>query len=1637
MSTLYYFKCTSLMLATCLLMLLQPSQVMGQEKVSLIEPAKPHGGFVFNNGGEFPGAKGQAKVIETDAGKALELSGDLSGGGNYVQITKQIADIDPMYLSFEAKVIGCRGVTLRLIDQTGQCHQIALLIKDTDDWQKIALPIHSFFENMSKSTAVDSVKKYERWGGAKDGKWHGPAKLIAILGSHPTTTQKQYSIAVRDLYMLHDPTAKSQSITENASNATAKPGKVQWHNMTLNIGDVSNLSTYIVGDKTSSKASVQKDEAGKEYVRLDMHVQNKGTYVGAAMNFDATPVNEVQAIELEMRTKALKHFSMRLSDGTGQTHQTKRLNVQSDGQWHTYTFPIEKVSGGETWGGSKDRKWYDPIKGFAFAIGNDALSDKDAQIDLRRLSIKGVGSAGRLLKPVWLSLPLLIEDFSEISTFAVGKGNQAKATVNDIKSDKSFVQVNYTFGGNGYAGAVRKFSDSPINNIHAVQLTLRTSTVQKIGTQLLDGTGQTHQAKGLALIPDGQWHTYTFPISKLVGAESWGGAKDRRWHYPLTQININCGSHEAQTKSTLDIQEIKVLGVSFDPKLNTPEAVEIDFEQTNILADWDTSTKTAQRVTGIGFDKSAALQIKRSETQALDTEPFAYSPTFPAGKGWWKVSGVFGSDLYSPDNSFACTTSLQCLDITGKQLQVIEFDRSTKQTNLKSVSREIRLPDGTISARFMIHMRKTYGQYTVDNLTLKFVKPVDNTEDLVERIVVRSDVLGNLFEPGDTLKLDVNLMTKRPLSDVQRQIAWQVTDYWGVEQTSLSTLNLQKSGRNGEGNFEYKGAIDLSHFNADVGKYYELQLTALRDAPRAYKDYRSFAVLPKADTHQYNWREIPFSSRNWDNRIGEYIDLSSRLGLPIIGAWTGWDTKPPYKVQLPGVERILGHNVAVMGGTPMGAIENHRGDWQKIDETCLREGITNLFKSINQKQLVITMGNEPPDNFQRASENLWAYKAMYEAAKMANPDVTMVGTSVGPSEAYFKAGVHQYCDVVDFHVYESHQRIREVFKRYDRLFDEYGHRKPIWSTEIGLNSQGVPRRDVASSLVKKFSIFFASGGENISWFGLLYPDPSGKSSGSSGDSHNVFDCRYRTYSPRLDAIAYYNMVNSISIKKFVTEQKYSNDVEAYLFADKDGNQLQILWTDKDSKTVFVPLESVNEVSVTYIDGLVRQMHAGGTGLTLRVTQDPILLKYKSASTLLASALPQPKVAITNLPNALVMGGQVQLVTNNTLSGSQVSLEMPAQWGSDVTAVDGKLKMQVPANSSARHVPLSVQQHDDQGRLCGELREVLPIIGRIAMEVRPTLVDDKPAVSLKVANNGYEPQAISWNAVVSSSLTMKKGGVNWARDAGPANNNFTGDTSGKLTLGALKTQQIILPVKQVNPMQIDRVVVSVKDPQDREIQIQRFVSAFCGVPRAESLIILDGQFNEGDWSKAKVQLVNHKDQYHTLQKERQWEGLDDLSARIRFLWDKNNLYIGIQATDDIHSTPKKDGNLWAQDGVQLMIDPARGSSQQGGKYDLVMGEDVNGKAYAWCHLSADPSLPTGPMPDIKVAVKRDETNKTTNYEIAIPWSQISPFKPGVGENLGIAVALNEDDGKGRVSFLSWFADVHAKQTDGVADLILLP
>ena len=78
----------------------------------------------------------------------------------------------------------------------------------------------------------------------------------------------------------------------------------------------------------------------------------------------------------------------------------------------------------------------------------------------------------------------------------------------------------------------------------------------------------------------------------------------------------------------------------------------------------------------------------------------------------------------------------------------------------------------------------------------------------------------------------------------------------------------------------------------------------------------------------------------------------------------------------------------------------------------------------------------------------------------------VVSTSVGPSEDFFKAGFGKYCDAYDFHVYGDSAEVRDIIEnRYPALFAKYGDKKPIWSTELGLNSHGMARLPVATELV--------------------------------------------------------------------------------------------------------------------------------------------------------------------------------------------------------------------------------------------------------------------------------------------------------------------------------------------------------------------------------------------------------------------------------------------------------------------------------------------------------------------------------------------------------------------------------------------
>ena len=132
-------------------------------------------GWKFVGGEEFPGAKGSLKrdTDQVHGGKgSYRLDADFRGGGAYVGCWKDIKpgdlpDVDGFRVWVRDR--GLRRLGVRIVDDTGQCHQgsVVLPAGAGDAWREVALNVREIVGG-------------EHWGGANDGRWHGPPKGLGL-----------------------------------------------------------------------------------------------------------------------------------------------------------------------------------------------------------------------------------------------------------------------------------------------------------------------------------------------------------------------------------------------------------------------------------------------------------------------------------------------------------------------------------------------------------------------------------------------------------------------------------------------------------------------------------------------------------------------------------------------------------------------------------------------------------------------------------------------------------------------------------------------------------------------------------------------------------------------------------------------------------------------------------------------------------------------------------------------------------------------------------------------------------------------------------------------------------------------------------------------------------------------------------------------------------------------------------------------------------------------------------------------------------------------------------------------------------------------------------------------------------------
>ena len=78
------------------------------------------------------------------------------------------------------------------------------------------------------------------------------------------------------------------------------------------------------------------------------------------------------------------------------------------------------------------------------------------------------------------------------------------------------------------------------------------------------------------------------------------------------------------------------------------------------------------------------------------------------------------------------------------------------------------------------------------------------------------------------------------------------------------------------------------------------------------------AKLPEASTRKLPPESVPFTIRNWDNRIKDYFYLTDRIGFRMLGVWGGWGVEAPLQADRAGhqVRRRTRHEVGHQHARP-------------------------------------------------------------------------------------------------------------------------------------------------------------------------------------------------------------------------------------------------------------------------------------------------------------------------------------------------------------------------------------------------------------------------------------------------------------------------------------------------------------------------------------------------------------------------------------------------------------------------------------------------------------------------------------------------------------------------------------------------
>jgi hypothetical protein len=878
----------------------------------------------------------------------------------------------------------------------------------------------------------------------------------------------------------------------------------------------------------------------------------------------------------------------------------------------------------------------------------------------------------------------------------------------------------------------------------------------------------------------------------------------------------------------------------------------------------------------------------------------------------------------------------------------------------------------------------------------------------VPDLVIEQTRPGNVFVQGQPVEFGV-----RTTGDA---VVWEAYDFHGTR--------VDAGRKAGEGELAVRLQVDRSSF-------YRLHVRAEREGETIANQETTFAVLSPFD-----WQQVSDSPFAFATHFGhpptsssfhphELIPLIQQSGAKGVRDELLWHLVEPTRgvYEFPARYEDYMGDLAAAGINPF-IILAFRNPLYDNNATPYsddgRSGFANYSAAVLEHygdQIAWVdvynefnipgfgdLGDGPADA--RADYYFPLLVATYEKIKATRPNTTVVGAATAGVplewlEQLFELGGLDYMDALSIHPYvypgEPEQMVQSLMD-VDALVRRYngGVPKPIWISEQGwpthVGSRGVSLETQAAYIVRSHVLALSRGVEKYVWYNFMNKGTSRDyNEDNFGVVHHTSDPLGR-WAPKPAYVSYSAMTRELTGLAFHRQEEVGPGISCFVFrGERDGKSVEtrVVWSSED-RTVGV--RTGQPIVVTDLTGHRETYHPVAGFVYLSVSERPIYVTGRSV------------VLSSTDKLALMPAGQGRLVPLGEPIRLTLLVDNSARPSGPVAGVfevaGARVPVHVPAGRRAE-IPVTVTDQGSAGirELVGQLRVGERAVARLSSQVE---ISHPIAMSVKhVLRDGADVMALTISNRASGDIAL--GPLEWS----------VGELSG--STGVAST----LPAGE--SATVDVSLAGLGGPGRYERNVRLTVPGYPDVVETGTIILVA----ETDPHPVAYQPITIDGTLDTLTDVRPidladgqvemegYGGVEDLSGQVWLTWDAEHLYLSARVHDDTQAQVNTGAEIWSGDSIQFAV-AAGLPGETNLSYEYGVALTPSGpQAYRWLAVDGQP----GPVTDVQLQISRDEATNDTIYELALPWSHLTPLEPD-DQLFSLSVLVNDNDGQGRKGWIEW-------------------